>query len=578
MEHMVHALKREINQFLDLIGRGDLFSFTAREARSLKGDAKSLAGKLVSIESSFLTIGLLGGTGVGKSTLMNALAGYEVASTSHRRPHTDQVLIYRHLEANPLPALALGDVPWREITHKSDNLKQILLCDLPDFDSLIGRHRDHVIGFLEHLDILIWVTSPEKYGDGRFYEFLQSVSKAKRNFCFVLNKVDLLFQGESLEAGYDQLEKLARSFHEHLRQRGIHEPMLYPLSAGDAMDTAPMAPWNQFPAFRRHISLQRDYKQIMAIKAANLDVEVQELFSTLQRETMNLEAGVGILDRSINELRQACQEWVEAGRRSIELWLGKDIRQDILTRHNYPSLLVGPGRGIALVLEQMGKVSKGRKDISPDPARFIPPEERLVAFRKRLEWLEARITSRLLRQDLPPSFGERLREILDVGPSSEALGEQFSGLLSIRIPNLSFPLLWRFKALQFITYALLMAFFFLAVGAEAAWRGVLESPGAANIFGLLLSVIHALFSPKGLAALGSYVLLNLFFAFRFYGSYKRRLRRVTQKAITSLSKSLATIWEEKLDSILSDLSQFRDELNLRISSISELEQKGKRAD
>ena len=118
MEHTVQALKGEINQFVDLLGRGALFSYTAEEARSLRGEAKSLTGKLGSIESSFLTIGLLGGTGVGKSTLMNALAGSEVASTSHRRPHTDQVLLYRHLEANPLPALALGDVPWREISQE----------------------------------------------------------------------------------------------------------------------------------------------------------------------------------------------------------------------------------------------------------------------------------------------------------------------------------------------------------------------------------------------------------------------------------------------------------------------------
>lgn len=578
MEHTVQALKGEINQFVDLLGRGALFSFTAEEARSLRGEAKSLAGKLGSIESSFLTIGLLGGTGVGKSTLMNALAGSEVASTSHRRPHTDQVLLYRHLEANPLPALALGDVPWREITHKSDAVKQILLCDLPDFDSLIGRHCDQVLGFLEHLDILVWVTSPEKYGDGRFYEFLQSVPKARRNFYFVLNKLDLLFQGESLETGYEQLERLTRSFHEHLQQNGIDEPILYPLSAGDARDPARMAPWNQFPAFRRQIFLQRDYKQIMAIKAANLDVEVQKLFSALQRETLNLEAVVGILDRSIDELEQACPEWVQAGRRAIELWLGKGIRQDILSRHNYPSLLVGPGRGLALVFQKIGKVSTGREDIPLDPAYALPPEETAVAFRRRLEWLEARVTRRILRQDLPSSFRERLREILDVGPSSQDLGEKFASLLSLRFAHLSFPSPWGFKALQFIIYALLMAFFFLAIGAETAWREVFEAPGAANILGLLLSVIHTLFSPKGFAALGSYILLNLFFAFRFYGSYKRRLRRVTQKTLTSLSRSMGKIWEEKLDSILEDLNQFKEELKSRISAISALEQEGKRVD
>jgi hypothetical protein len=104
----------------------------------------------------------------------------------------------------------------------------------------------------------------------------------------------------------------------------------------------------------------------------------------------------------------------------------------------------------------------------------------------------------------------------------------------------------------------------------------LEAPGAANILGLLLSIIHTLFSPKGFAALGSYILLNLIFACRFYGSYRRRLLRVTQKTITSLSRSLSKIWEEKLDSILSDLNQFREELKSRISAISTLERERKK--
>jgi hypothetical protein len=576
MENMVQTLKGEINQFLDLLGRGGLFSYPADAVQSLRGEAKSLAGKLGSIESSFLTIGLLGGTGVGKSSIMNALAGSEVASTSHRRPHTDQVLVYRHFEANPLPALALGDVPWREIEHKSHVVKHILLCDLPDFDSLMGRHRDHVLGFLEHLDILVWITSPEKYGDGLFYEFLQSVPKARRNFCFVLNKLDLLFPGQSLEDGYERLERLTRSFHEHLQQHGIDEPMLYPLSARDAMDTTPLAPWNQFPAFRRHIFLQRDYKQVMAIKAANLDVEVQKLFSALQRETLNLEAVVGILDRTMDEWRLALPEWVEAGRKALHLWLEQVIGEEILSRRHDPALLIGPGRVLALFFHQIGKVSKGRENTPDDPAYFMPPEERFVVFRRRLEWLEARVTRRILRQNLPSVFRERLLEILDVEPSSQDLGEQFSSLLSLRMAHLSLPSPRGFKAFQFITYALLMALFFMAIGAETAWREVLQAPGAANLFGLLLSIIHTLFSPKGFAALGSYILVNLFFACRFYGSGKRRLHRLTRKTITSFNKSMGKIWEEKLDSIFRDLNQFKEELKSRISAISALEKEGKR--
>jgi len=108
------------------------------------------------MKESYLTIGLLGGTGVGKSTVMNALAGSEIASASHRRPHTDRVLITARRGRPTIPQLPGEEIPWTLIVHRSDAIRQVLLCDLPDFDSLLGQHRERVIQFLEHLDLLVW--------------------------------------------------------------------------------------------------------------------------------------------------------------------------------------------------------------------------------------------------------------------------------------------------------------------------------------------------------------------------------------------------------------------------------------
>ena len=197
MTHPVQSLQEEIDQTIHLLDLSLLFSFTREERDDLRGKATDLSKKLASVEGGFLTVGLLGGTGVGKSTLMNALAGSEIASTSHRRPHTDDILIYRYVEATAVPNLTLAEIPWREITHQEKAIRQILLCDLPDFDSLVGEHSRRALDFMEHLDVLIWVTSPEKYADGRFYDLLEQVPKARQNFYFVLNKVDLLFDGNS---------------------------------------------------------------------------------------------------------------------------------------------------------------------------------------------------------------------------------------------------------------------------------------------------------------------------------------------------------------------------------------------
>ena len=265
----VEDLRRKLDQFRVLLGGDALLSLTPEQQRSLREDADKLSLKLHSMKESYLTIGLLGGTGVGKSTVMNALAGSEIASASHRRPHTDRVLIYTHEEAGPLASpLPEKDLPWALVGHRSDAIRHVFLCDLPDFDSLLGEHRERVIRFLEHLDVLVWVTSPEKYGDGRFYEFLSHVPKAKQHFVFVLNKTDLLFQDGALEQGYQHLSRLAKTFQEHLKKDALDQARVYILSAREANRFEPISPWNQFPSFKQEVFHRRDAKQIMAIKAA----------------------------------------------------------------------------------------------------------------------------------------------------------------------------------------------------------------------------------------------------------------------------------------------------------------------
>jgi len=573
MHYSVEQLQRELDQFLDLVNKPTLFSFTAEERQSLRTGAKDLSQKLASIESRFLTIGLLGGTGVGKSTLMNALAGSEIASTSYRRPHTDQVLIYRHGEANALPALSLKDVPYRELTHEAKSIKQILLCDLPDFDSLMGEHRKQVLGFMEHLDVLVWVTSPEKYADGRFYEFLRLAPKAKQNFYFVLNKVDLVFEGETLQRGYEQMARVERSFREHIRGNGIGEPILYVFSAEKALDGDPLAPWNQFPAFRQQIFLQRDVKQVTAIKAANVDVEVQQLVSVLQKEMLNLESFQKVLEGTAREVEAKRAEWVQGGQETIDLWLEKHIKPDILSYRADPACLVGPGYGLATLHQVWQERFAGERGFSRDPSSFIIPEDMALPFRRRLEWLEDRLHHQILRQNLPALFQEQLHEILDIAKTFEDLKERFSHIVALRFAQPSLPRFWGFRALQSLTYLLLLAFFLLAVGGETAWLAVLEAPGWTSGFGLLVSSIDTLFSPRGLAALGSYGLLNLFFASRFYGRYKKLSRYRAQQVIKSLKAELGKVWEEDLDAVVNDLNRFKNEIRSQISGISALKEK-----
>lgn len=573
MTHPVQSLQRELDHVLDLLDHGSFYSLTAEEGQSLRGDAKALSKKVAATEGSFLTLGLLGGTGVGKSTLMNALAGSEIASTSHRRPHTDEVLIYRYVEAKPLPSLSLTDVPWREITHQGSDIRQILLCDLPDFDSLMGEHRQYVFRFLEHLDVLVWVTSPEKYADGRFYEFLQTVPKAKQNFYFVLNKLDLFFRDEGMERGYEQMASVTKRFQEHIKENGIAEPLFWALSAKEVLDSDQPAPWNQFPSFRQQIFQQRDIKQITAIKAANLDVEVQDLLLAFKKEVLNLEAFEGILEGSIKELEQQRSPWMKAGQQTIDTWLEKHVSQQILSCQGDPSLLVGPGYGVAVLFQGFHKRFAEEKHIPRSSlSPLILPEAIKVSFQRRVKWVADRLNRRILRHNLPASFQEGLQDILNVPKKLEDLEGRLTRLVSLLIAKPSLPSFWGFRALQFMIYALLLTFFLLAIGGETAWLQVLDAPGGNSVVRLLLSGISTLFSAKGLAALGSYALINLFFAFRFYRRYRTLLQKAADKMIESLKVRLGKVWEEELDTIMGELNEFREDIRSKASAVSALTQ------
>lgn len=570
MTNPVRTLQSEVSQTIRLLDQSPLFSFTKEERESLKNDATVLNGKLDSIEGGFLTIGILGGTGVGKSTLMNALAGAEIASTSHRRPHTEGILIYRYVEANPLPELPLSSIPWREITHQEQAMGQILLCDLPDFDSLVGEHREHVVGFMEHLDMLIWVSSPEKYADRRFYELLLQVPKAKQNFYFVLNKVDLLFTDNALETGYEQMTRMAGRFQEHIKKSGIDLPLVYTVSSQDALHAAELAPWNHFPAFKQQVFQQRDIKQIKAVKAANLDVEVRMLLSRFDQEVLNLQAFERIVLDAIKALKRERPQWVHAGHELIRLWLKGRVRQQLLFRHGNPSNLIGPGRNLAHFLEGWRRKFSDQEDLLSDPASFISSNEIAETFTKRVGWIRDRLHRGRLRENLPPAFQTWIDEELDPEKAVDDLHERFSGVVASGLTTGGTSSLWRFQIAQFLMYALLLIFFLFAVGGETAWQQLFENPGGRSLVRLLLSGIHTLFSAKGLAALASYVILNFLFALRFYNKYKRLREQTADRLINTMEVTLGQVWESLLEALSERLNRMKADITHRISIISNL--------
>ena len=139
-----------------------------------------------------LVVAFAGGTGSGKSSLINALVGDVVAPTGVVRPTTDEALAAIPIGSADTFARVLADL---DVTSHVEvaALKSTILVDLPDFDSTAVAHRHIVDSVLPVVDAVVWVFDPEKYADRIVHdEFLAALTPYESQFVFVMNQVDRL--------------------------------------------------------------------------------------------------------------------------------------------------------------------------------------------------------------------------------------------------------------------------------------------------------------------------------------------------------------------------------------------------
>jgi GTP-binding protein EngB required for normal cell division len=139
-------------------------------------------------------VALVGGTGVGKSTILNALAMETVSAAGVRRPTTGEPVAWVAAAALDAvrPLLARLGINRPRI-HDGAGLDRVVIVDLPDVDSLESGHRAIVEELLPKIDVVAWVVDPEKYGDAVLHDdFLRDWMPRLGRQVVILNKVDRL--------------------------------------------------------------------------------------------------------------------------------------------------------------------------------------------------------------------------------------------------------------------------------------------------------------------------------------------------------------------------------------------------
>lgn len=203
-------------------------------SQELLADSETLlrrSGERMRMSASHTVVALAGGTGSGKSSLFNALAGASFSPAGVLRPTT------KHLHAcvwgmeGAAPLLDWLSVQRRHRYARASALDEgeasltgLLLLDLPDHDSVVSGSAAMVDRLVKLADMLVWVLDPLKYADASVHRrYLVPLAGHAAVTTVVLNKADTL--------SADQVEDCSSDLRRLLDAEGLMETPVLVTSA-----------------------------------------------------------------------------------------------------------------------------------------------------------------------------------------------------------------------------------------------------------------------------------------------------------------------------------------------------------
>lgn len=170
-------------------------------------------------------VGFFGATGSGKTSLFNAVVGEDLGKAAARRPTT----------SSPLAAIWEPDgseelLDWLGVEDRrvregefARGAGPLILLDLPDFDSVEASNRVIAERLAAQVDVLVWVSDPEKYADSVIHDqFIRPHANHSAVTLAVLNKSDLLAERD--------IDTVAGSYAGLLREDGLSNVRVVPTS------------------------------------------------------------------------------------------------------------------------------------------------------------------------------------------------------------------------------------------------------------------------------------------------------------------------------------------------------------
>jgi energy-coupling factor transporter ATP-binding protein EcfA2 len=194
-------------------------------------DLLGRAGERLRLSGAHTVVTLAGGTGSGKSSLFNAMAGANYSPVGVIRPTTSEPYACVWGMAGAGPLLDWVGIQLRHryarasaLGQGEEDLTGLLLLDLPDHDSVTAGSSHEVDRLVGLADLMIWVVDPQKYADAAVHHrYLVRFAAHSAVTMVLLNQSDLLSPEQSEECVAD-LRRL-------LDSEGLHDARVLATSA-----------------------------------------------------------------------------------------------------------------------------------------------------------------------------------------------------------------------------------------------------------------------------------------------------------------------------------------------------------
>jgi energy-coupling factor transporter ATP-binding protein EcfA2 len=264
------SLSDRLNAVARLVQIGSARSGQEGFDPGLLADAEALmarAGERLRLSAHHTIVVLAGGTGSGKSSLFNQLAGAHFSPVGVLRPVTrvPHACVWGMEGAGPLLDW-LGIQPRRRYARSSAleegerALTGLLLVDLPDHDSVVTGGSAEVSRLVAQADLMVWVLDPQKYADAAVHSrYLVPMAGHSSVIAAALNQADLLTP--------EQAEDCVADLRRLLDAEGLQDARVVVTSATSEAGVADLRRALMETVIARQAALQRISADVDAVAA-----------------------------------------------------------------------------------------------------------------------------------------------------------------------------------------------------------------------------------------------------------------------------------------------------------------------